>query len=143
MAWDLDRYLQAQNASDVYHQALSELRAGLKTSHWIWFVFPQIAGLGRSQMSQRYALSGVDEAAAYLDHPVLGPRLVECTEALLAVEEGRRADEILGPVEAIKVRSCLTLFDLVPDSPAVFAQALIRFFQGQADPATLGRAREQ
>lgn len=133
--FDLQRFVDAQ--APVIHQVVGELTRGRKQTHWMWFVFPQLSGLGVSVMSQRYAISGRAEADAYLIHPVLGARLRACVEAILGVD-GRTAVEIFGPVDAAKLRSCLTLFDAVaPD--ALFARALERFFDGVRDPETLSR----
>ncbi len=132
--YDLRRFVEAQRTS--YEAALSELRSGRKASHWMWYIFPQIAGLGMSAMSQHYSISCLDEARAYLDHPVLGPRLVECTRAVSAVE-GRTAYEFLGSPDDMKFHSCLTLFAAAaPDNP-VFAEALAGYFGGEPDPLTL------
>ena len=133
MTDDLERFLTEQNRD--YETVLAELRRGHKTSHWIWFIFPQIAGLGRSAMSQHFAIRSLDEARAYLAHPVLGPRLRECVGLLLAVE-GRTADEIFGPLDAMKVRSSMTLFHRAAPDESAFRQVLDRFFAGIADPAT-------
>lgn len=131
--WDLARFLREQVGT--HDAAVRELRAGRKTGHWIWFELPQLAGLGRSSMSVRYAISGIEEARAYLRHPVLGPRLVECCEALL-VHRGRDAADILGPVDAVKVRSSMTLFHRAdPDAPA-FWRVLDAFYGGVVDPRT-------
>ena len=138
---DLERFVDAQNAGQVYSRALSELRAGRKTSHWMWFVFPQIAGLGQSEMSRRYAIASLDEARAYLDHPVLGPRLVECCEALLS-HQGKSAEQILGGIDAIKLRSSMTLFARADPEAKVFQQVLDRYFEGEADAATDARLGE-
>ena len=119
----------------MHEAAVRELRAGRKTGHWIWYEFPQLAGLGRSSMSVRYAISGIDEARAYLAHPVLGPRLIECCEALL-VDRGRDAVEILGPVDAVKVRSSMTLFHRADPEQAVFRRVLDAFYGGSPDPRT-------
>ena len=133
--FDLRRFEAAQDDGGTYAAALAELRAGRKTSHWMWFVFPQIAGLGRSPMARRYAISSLDEARAYLEHPVLGPRLAEASEALLA-HDGRSARDILGDIDATKLRSSMTLFArAAPDTP-VFRQVLDRFFGGRPDEAT-------
>src|ERR1700721_340344 len=107
--YHLERFVPAQDSGGTSQGALAELRAGRKTSHWMWFIFPQVAGLGFSAMAQRYAISGVAEARAYLGHPVLGPRLRACTGAIAATS-GSTADRILGPVDAMKLRSCMTLF---------------------------------
>ncbi|MBA8793576.1 uncharacterized protein (DUF1810 family) [Friedmanniella endophytica] len=130
----LDRFVEAQRTS--YDQALSELRRGRKTSHWMWFVFPQLAGLGSSPMAQRYAISGPDEARAYLEHPVLGERLVTCTEAVLGHRD-RTAEEILGGIDALKLRSSVTLFGRVAPERTVFAEVLEEFYAGAQDEATL------
>ena len=125
----------------MHEAAVRELRAGRKTGHWIWYEFPQLAGLGRSSMSVRYAISGIDEARAYLAHPVLGPRLIECCEALL-VDRGRDAVEILGPVDAVKVRSSMTLFHRADPAQPAFRRVLDALYGGSPDPRTdelLGR----
>lgn len=132
----LDRFVEAQ--AGVWAQALAELKAGRKTSHWMWFVFPQIAGLGRSETARFYAISDVTEARAYLAHPLLGARLREAAAALLA-HRGRSAEAVLGGIDAIKLRSSMTLFEAVaPDEP-VFAAVLDAFFSGQRDPETVRR----
>jgi uncharacterized protein (DUF1810 family) len=134
-AFHLDRFVAAQEP--VIAQVLSELRDGQKRSHWMWFVFPQIRGLGQSPMAVRYSISSRAEAEAYLEHPVLGPRLKECT-ALVIAHKGRSVDEIFGYPDNLKFRSSMTLFDAVlPNS--VFHQALDLFFDGQPDAATLDR----
>ncbi|AVP59069.1 DUF1810 domain-containing protein [Pulveribacter suum] len=130
----LARFVQAQ-ARD-YVQALAELRAGHKRTHWIWYVLPQLRGLGRSSTAQFYGLAGRAEAAAYAAHPLLGPRLVQCVQALLAHPE-RTAQQMLGEVDAMKLRSCLTLFAAVAPQHGEFAQALQVFFGGRPDTATL------
>jgi uncharacterized protein (DUF1810 family) len=119
----------------VYHQVLQELRAGRKTSHWMWFVFPQVAGLGSSAMARRYAIGGRDEAAAYEAHPVLGARVRECT-ALVNAVDGRTAHEIFGSPDDLKFRSCMTLFALCAGEPLVFQQALSKYFGGEGDGMT-------
>jgi uncharacterized protein (DUF1810 family) len=134
----LERFVTAQDAAGTYQRALAELRAGRKTSHWMWFVFPQVAGLGLSHMAQRYAISGLAEARAYLGHPVLGPRLRECAAAVAASEEAA-ADRILGPVDAMKLRSCMTLFAAAAPAEPSFSAVLTRYFDGQPDQATLAR----
>jgi uncharacterized protein (DUF1810 family) len=133
MAQDLDRFIAAQ--ATTYDGALAELRRGRKTSHWMWFVFPQIAGLGRSDTARFYAIRDAGEARAYLAHPVLGPRLIAATEAVIAAPGD--AATILGPVDAIKLRSSMTLFAAVSDDPVPFVTALDRFFDGERDEATL------
>ncbi len=133
MPYDLDRFLGEQ--ARVYDGVLDELRRGYKAGHWIWFIFPQVAGLGHSAMSQRFAISSLDEARAYLAHPVLGARLRECAGILLAIE-GRTAEAIFGPTDAMKLRSCMTLFlRAAPDEP-VFAQVLDGYFDGLPDSLT-------
>lgn len=134
-AFDLERFVAAQDAGGTYQQAVAELGRGAKTSHWMWFVFPQIAGLGRSPAAQHYAISSVAEARAYLAHPVLGPRLAECAE-IVAGLTGRTAEQIFGGIDAVKLRSSMTLFLLAdPDQPA-FRQVLDQFYGGAMDEAT-------
>jgi uncharacterized protein (DUF1810 family) len=131
----LRRFVEAQ--SRVYDTAVAELRDGRKTSHWMWFVFPQIAGLGRSPMAQKYALGSLAEADAYLAHPVLGPRLRECAEILTALA-GTDAQAIFGGIDALKLRSSMTLFArAAPDD--IFTAVLEQYFGGEEDPATLER----
>ena len=133
MSFDLERFVDAQEG--VYEGVLRELRAGRKTGHWIWFIFPQLAGLGRSEMSRFYGIASSDEARAHLDHPVLGPRLRECVGAVLA-SSGLSADQIFGSLDAMKVRSSMTLFHrAAPDEPS-FVEVLERFYGGVADAAT-------
>ncbi|MDA9492464.1 DUF1810 domain-containing protein [Bradyrhizobium sp. CCBAU 11361] len=131
--FDLDRFVQAQNP--VYPTVTGELSRGRKQSHWMWFVFPQVAGLGFSAMAQRYAIGSRAEAEAYLAHPVLGPRLIECTRLVLAVQ-GRTINAILGASDDAKFRSSMTLFGAVSDDP-IFGEALARYFAGERDGATL------
>jgi len=134
----LDRFVEAQRP--VYDQALAELTAGDKRSHWMWFVFPQIAGLGRSPMAQRYAIRDAVEARAYLIHALLGARLRECTAAMLGWAGRRSAEVILGPIDALKFASSMTLFDAVSvDADNPFAHALAAFNDGARDPLTLER----
>lgn len=131
----LQRFLDAQDSGGTYERALAELRAGRKTTHWMWFVFPQRAGLGQSEMSRRYAIASPAEARAYVEHPVLGPRLVACAEALLT-HEGKSAREILGEIDAVKLRSSMTLFaGVAPEQPA-FERVLDRYFDGEPDEST-------
>ena len=131
----LHRFVEAQ--AGVYADALGELRAGRKRTHWMWFVFPQIEGLGHSAMAQRYAIQSRAEAVAYLAHDTLGARLRECTQAVLDVP-GRTAHEIFGSPDDVKFRSCMTLFDAIAPRD-IFDAALTRFYVGQRDPATLER----
>lgn len=140
MAEGLERFVAAQDA--VWPQVVAELAAGRKASHWMWFVFPQVAGLGRSGMSVRYALASRAEAAAYLAHPVLGARLREATDLLLA-HTGQPAETILGGIDAVKLRSSMTLFHAAAPEEARFADALAAFFDGQGDPRTLEILAEQ
>jgi uncharacterized protein (DUF1810 family) len=134
--YDLQRFLDAQEP--VIARAMDELKQGRKHSHWIWFVFPQIAGLGHSPMAQRYAISSLDEAESYMRHPVLGPRLEDCVRLVNQVE-GRAIVDILGYPDDLKFRSSVTLFArAAPDNP-VFAEALRKYFAGLGDPATLNR----
>ena len=136
MSYELDRFVVAQEGA--FAEALDELRRGRKTGHWIWFIFPQIAGLGYSDMSRRFAITSLDEARAYLAHPVLGARLREAAAALLATT-GQMAEDILGPIDAVKVRSSMTLFHrAAPDEP-VFLDVLERFYGGVPDAATDAR----
>ena len=131
---DLNRFVQAQ--ADDYEQALAEIRSGRKQSHWMWYIFPQFDGLGFSSTSKRYAIKSLAEARAYLDHPVLGPRLLECAEAVLGVE-GRSALEIFGSPDNLKLRSCATLFASVSPAGSVFDRLLDKYFHGERDGATL------
>ncbi|MCP3399516.1 MULTISPECIES: DUF1810 domain-containing protein [unclassified Bradyrhizobium] len=131
--FDLERFIRAQDP--VFRAVQGELARGRKQSHWMWFVFPQIEGLGLSAMSQRYAIASRAEAEAYLAHPVLGSRLIECTRLVLAVE-GRTINAILGAPDDAKFRSSMTLFGAVSDEP-VFGEALARYFAGERDGATL------
>ncbi len=137
-AFDLDRFVKAQEGA--FDQALGEIRRGLKRGHWMWFVFPQLRGLGRSPTARHYGLGSGAEAAAYLVHPLLGARLRACVEALQDLEQGS-AVEIFGEVDAMKLRSSLTLFAEVAGE-RLFVAALERWFDGQADPLTLDLLRE-
>ena len=130
----LDRFVQAQAAS--FDHALAELQSGHKRSHWMWFIFPQLAGLGASALSQRYAIQSLAEAEAYLQHPVLGRRLIECAEAVLAVE-GRSALDIFGSPDDLKLRSCATLFAQVSPPGSVFERLLEKYFDARPDERTL------
>ena len=133
---DLQRFVDAQDELGTYDRALAELRAGRKSSHWMWFVLPQLAGLGMSSTAERYGIHGLAEARAYLRHPVLGPRLLECAQAL-AAHDGRDPVAVLGPVDALKLRSSMTLFGRAePDEP-LFRQVLEQYYDGAEDPATV------
>lgn len=136
--FDLERFVTAQDDGGTYDAAVAELRRGRKASHWMWFVFPQIAGLGHSPMSQRYAISSLEEARAYLAHPVLGPRLRECAE-VVAGSRAPSADALLGGIDATKLRSSMTLFARAAPEEEVFRRVLSRFFDGREDPETLAR----
>ncbi len=125
---ELQEFVQAQDRH--WPQILAELRDGRKATHWIWYVFPQLDSLGRSQMARHFGLTGRDEAADYLAHPVLGPRLRDATELLLRHED-TAPEDILGPVDALKVRSCMTLFEAVPGAPGCFREVLNRLYAGQ------------
>jgi uncharacterized protein (DUF1810 family) len=134
--YNLNRFVEAQNP--VYSRVCDELRKGRKMSHWMWFIFPQIAGLGFSSMSRRFSITSLDEARAYLDHPVLGPRLIECTKLVCAIPQ-KTIHEILGSPDDMKFRSCMTLFCQAADQPDLFKDALKRYFSGQLDTLTLER----
>jgi uncharacterized protein (DUF1810 family) len=131
---NLGRFIQAQEYN--YDQALSEIRSGRKQSHWMWYIFPQLDGLGFSPTSRRYSIKSIAEAEAYLGHPILGPRLVECCEATLRVE-GRSAFDIFGSPDDMKLRSCAALFALVSPAGSVFHRLLDKYFQGNRDVQTL------
>ncbi len=133
MTYDLERFVEEQE--HVYDGVMRELRRGSKTGHWIWFIFPQVAGLGSSPMSQRFAIASLDEARAYLAHPVLGFRLRECAGIVLATP-ARTAEQIFGPLDAMKVRSCMTLFHRAAPGEPVFAKVLDRLYGGVPDQAT-------
>lgn len=133
-AFDLQRFVDAQ--APAYSTVVAELRAGSKRSHWIWFIFPQLAGLGRSPTAARFAISSLAEAQAYLDHDVLGPRLRECTRLVNAIE-GRSVDDIFGWPDNLKVRSSMTLFARATADNAEFVRLLEKFYGGQQDPATV------
>ncbi|WP_341212591.1 DUF1810 domain-containing protein [uncultured Limimaricola sp.] len=133
----LERFIEAQK--DSYATALSEIEAGQKRSHWMWYIWPQLRGLGHSPIAQHYGIDGIEEARAYLAHPVLGPRLIEISRALLA-HRGRKSEEILGGIDALKLRSSATLFAAQPDADPVFAALLDAYCDGP-DPETLKRLR--
>jgi uncharacterized protein (DUF1810 family) len=136
--YDLERFVVAQDGAGTYQRAVAELRRGRKESHWMWFVFPQIAGLGHSAAARHYAISSLDEARAYLAHPVLGPRLIECA-GLAAGISGRTAEQVFGGIDALKLRSCVTLFRHAAPAERVFRDVLDRYFGGKADTATEDR----
>ena len=134
-AWNLDRFVGAQDDRGTYERALSEIRAGRKVSHWMWFVFPQLAGLGQSSTAKFYGISGLDEARAYVAHAILGHRLAETTTAVLALDDD--PDAVFGPIDALKLRSCMTLFsEAAPDEPP-FSAVIHKFYDGVPDPETL------
>lgn len=130
----LKRFVDAQ-ARD-YPAALSEIKSGRKRSHWMWYIFPQVGGLGYSEMARRYAISGLPEAAAFLSHPILGPRLIEISKTLLALP-GRNATAVMGSPDDLKLRSSMTLFSLVPGADPVFSAVLQKYYQGEKDKLTL------
>ena len=134
----LDRFVDAQDAGGTYDTALAELRAGQKRSHWMWFVLPQLAGLGHSAMAQRYAIADLTEARAYLAHPVLGPRLLDCARALVALETGDPV-AVLGGIDAQKLRSSMTLFAHAAPEEPLFRTVLDQYFAGAEDDATTSR----
>lgn len=136
--FDLERFVTAQDQGGTYAAALAELRRGRKTSHWMWFVFPQIAGLGRSGTARAYAIGSVEQAQAYLRHPVLGSRLPECSQ-VVADLQGRSAEQIFGGIDALKLRSSMTLFSRAAPEDLVFTTVLERYFDGVPDPETLSR----
>jgi uncharacterized protein (DUF1810 family) len=133
--YDLQRFVAAQDAGGTYDRAAAELRGGRKESHWIWFIFPQVAGLGYSHASRTYAISSLAEARAYLAHPVLGPRLIE-SAAILTGLPGRTAQQVFGEIDAAKLRSSMTLFMRAAPAEPVFGQVLGQYFHGSPDPAT-------
>jgi uncharacterized protein (DUF1810 family) len=138
--YNLHRFLDAQER--VYGTVIDELRAGRKSSHWIWFIFPQIAGLGHSGMAQQFTIGSLDEAKAYLQHPVLGQKLRECTQLVLDVD-GRSAEEIFGYPDNLKFRSCMTLFMTAAPDNALFKAALLKHFDGKPDQLTLDILAQQ
>ncbi|MBN2392902.1 MAG: DUF1810 domain-containing protein [Anaerolineae bacterium] len=138
--FNLGRFLKAQEP--VYERVLSELRRGQKRTHWMWYIFPQIDGLGFSATTKYYAIKSIEEAWQYLNHPVLGARLKECAETVLAVE-GQSVSEIFGYPDDLKLKSCMTLFACVPNSPPVFDQVLDKYFRGERDAKTLALLEKQ
>jgi uncharacterized protein (DUF1810 family) len=135
--FQLSRFRSAQDEGGTYERALAELQSGRKRSHWMWFVFPQIAGLGRSAMSRTYAIGSLEEASAYARDPVLGARLRACARALLDLDRGEDAVGVLGPVDALKLRSSMTLFAAAAPEETAFEEVLGRYFAGAGDEATL------
>jgi len=138
--YNLHRFLDAQER--VYDTVLEELRAGRKSSHWIWFIFPQIVGLGHSGMAQKFAIASLAEAKAYLQHPILGPRLRACTQLVLNVD-GRSAEEIFSSPDNLKFRSCMTLFSTATTDNKTFKDALLKYFDGEPDTLTLDLLAQQ
>jgi uncharacterized protein (DUF1810 family) len=136
--YQLERFVDAQDLNGMYERAVSELRSGQKVGHWMWFIFPQIAGLGISTTSQRFAISSLTEAQAYLRHPILGPRLTQCAQIVMGIN-GKSAGEIFGGIDAMKLRSSMTLFmSAAPDEP-IFRAVLDKYFNGSPDKNTIGR----
>jgi uncharacterized protein (DUF1810 family) len=131
--FDLGRFIRAQES--IFDQALAEIRAGDKESHWMWLIFPQIDGLGFSSTAKHYAIKSLEEARQYLSHPILGARLRECTQAVFAVE-GRSAHDIFGSPDDMKLKSCMTLFESIDGQDSVFGQVLDKYYQGQRDKRT-------
>ena len=138
--FDLERFVVAQGRGGTYERALAELRAGRKASHWMWFVFPQIEGLGRSATAQAYAIASLAEARAYLEHPLLGPRLHECADALLDLD-GSDPVAVMGAIDALKLRSSMTLFARAGPDEDRFSGVLRKYYGGEEDEATLTRLR--
>jgi uncharacterized protein (DUF1810 family) len=136
--FNLERFISAQ--AGVYPQVLAELATGRKRGHWIWFIFPQMKGLGRSSQSEYYGIGSLEEASVYARHPLLGPRLLQCTQLVNQIE-GRTIHEILGPPDDLKFRSSMTLFARAAEDAAVFHDALKKYFKGEADPQTLALLR--
>jgi len=134
MDYNLDRFIDAQ--AEAYNRALSEIKSGRKTSHWMWFIFPQIKGLGQSEIAKHYSIKNIDEATAYLNHPVLGRHLVEISTALLEIN-GKSANQIFGSPDDLKLRSSMTLFSNVKNTNPVFDEVLAKFFSGQPDKLTM------
>ncbi len=139
--FDLERFVEAQ--SETYESAVAEIRAGRKQSHWMWFVFPQLHGLGYSAMARRYGITGLAEARAYLSHPVLGARLRECAEVLEALDSGESVTGIFGSTDAMKLRSSLTLFAQAAGEESVFERLLDKYFAGRCDDLTVAALQEQ
>jgi uncharacterized protein (DUF1810 family) len=133
--YDLGRFVSAQNADSAYERAVAEMRRGRKTSHWMWFVFPQLSGLGKSPMARKFAISSLNEAVAYLGHSMLGPRLLVCTRVVLGLRD-RSAVQVFGRVDAQKLHSSMTLFMRAAGDEPLFGEALDRYFDGRPDPST-------
>ncbi|RYY40582.1 MAG: DUF1810 domain-containing protein [Chitinophagaceae bacterium] len=133
--YNLERFINAQDHQ--YPQALAEVQRGRKTSHWMWYIFPQVKGLGASDMAHHYGIRNIDEAAAYLHHPVLGKRLVEISSALLSLQ-AMNIEAVLGHTDSLKLRSCMTLFSLVEGADDVFERVLLHYFNGRKDDKTIG-----
>ena len=140
--FDLERFVEAQS-SGIHECAVAELRGGRKRSHWMWFVFPQLQGLGHSSTALRYGITGLAEARAYLAHPLLGERLHECADALEALDCGASATDIFGSTDALKLRSSLTLFAAAAGPGSIFERLLGKYFDGQRDERTLGLLEKQ
>jgi uncharacterized protein (DUF1810 family) len=134
----LQRFVDAQDRDETYETAVSELRTGRKMGHWMWFVFPQVEGLGYSQMSRKFAISSLAETQAYLQHPVLGPRLIKCTQILIGIK-GKSATEIFGCTDARKLHSSMTLFMIAAPNEPVFREMLAKYFGGSPDQSTIVR----
>jgi uncharacterized protein (DUF1810 family) len=133
-SYDLERFVEAQEG--VYEEVIAELKRGSKTGHWMWYIFPQIKGLGISEISERYSISSIDEATAYVEHPILGGRLKECTQLVMEVD-GKLAQEIFGYPDYLKFRSCMTLFSQATQDNQLFEDALTKYFEDKHDPKTL------
>jgi uncharacterized protein (DUF1810 family) len=136
--YDLQRFVSAQNHGDIYDRALDELRRGRKQSHWMWYVFPQLAGLGSSAMAEKYAIASLEEAKAFVSHPVLGPRLVAVAKELTSIDSHDPV-QVVGAVDSLKLRSSMTLFERAAPDEVVFGQVLEQYYGGHRDEATLAR----
>ena len=134
--YDLERFVSAQEGEPNYRNALSEIQAGHKETHWIWYIFPQLKGLGKTENSERYGIKNADEAKGYLSHPILGARLLEITEALLRLNENN-PQKVMGGIDAMKLRSCMTLFATISKKNSLFHQVLDKYFDGEMDMLTL------
>lgn len=136
--YQLERFVDAQDFNKTYERAVSDLRTGRKFGHWMWFIFPQIEGLSRSSISRKFAISSLAEAQAYLRHPILGPRLIRCTEILIEIN-GKSAIEIFGPTDAMKLRSSMTLFMNAAPDESIFKEVLAKYFDGSPDHIAIVR----